>query len=135
MLNHYSVIPHNSIIACLYWKLTLTFAPNKQFRNSYLKNEQIETLTTVKFWDWLKKNWINCQVQKFEIVLSNNKTAFTPNQSSICCIFQPAFGCYALQTLVKIFFFNIFWAKKLEKLKRRRKLKKKKNKKFDAKVK
>ena len=26
----------------------------------------------------------------------------------MCCIFQPAFGCCALQTLVEIFIFNVF---------------------------
>ena len=31
-----------------------------------------------------------------------------------CCIFQPAFGCCALQTLVKICFFNVFHAKRAE---------------------
>ena len=28
---------------------------------------------------------------------------------SHCCIFQPAFGCFTLQTLVKISLFHVFW--------------------------
>ena len=31
-----------------------------------------------------------------------------------CCIFQPAFGCYALQRLVKICFFDFFCTNKLK---------------------
>ena len=32
-----------------------------------------------------------------------------------CCIFRPAFGCCALQTLVEIVFFSVFAAKNLKK--------------------
>ena len=35
-----------------------------------------------------------------------------------CCIFWPLLGCYALPTLVKICFFNVFCVKTLEKLKK-----------------
>ena len=31
-----------------------------------------------------------------------------------CCIFQPAIGCCALQTLVEIVIFSVFYAKKLK---------------------
>ena len=33
----------------------------------------------------------------------------------ICCIFRPAFGCYACQTLVKIVIFSVFCAKNQKK--------------------
>ena len=33
----------------------------------------------------------------------------------VCCIFQPAFGCCALQALVKIVIFSVFAAKNLKK--------------------
>ena len=32
-----------------------------------------------------------------------------------CCIFRPALGCWALQTLVEIVIFNVFAAKTLKK--------------------
>ena len=35
-----------------------------------------------------------------------------------CCIFQPAIGCWALQTLVEIVIFSVFCAKKLLKSKK-----------------
>ena len=35
-----------------------------------------------------------------------------------CCIFPPAFGCCAPQTLVEIVIFSIFYAKKLKKRKK-----------------
>ena len=36
----------------------------------------------------------------------------------LCCIFQPAFGCCALETLVEIVIFSIFCAKKAKKSKK-----------------
>ena len=38
--------------------------------------------------------------------------------SVVCCIFPPAFGCYAPQTLVEICIFNVFPAKKRRKCKK-----------------
>ena len=35
--------------------------------------------------------------------------------NNTCCIFWPAFGCCALQTLIEIVIFNVFSAKKLKK--------------------
>ena len=42
---------------------------------------------------------------------SDNKNSYETNN---CCIFQPAFGCCALQTLVEICFLNDVCAKKLK---------------------
>ena len=39
----------------------------------------------------------------------------TENNYDVCCIFRPAFGCCALQTLVEIVFFSVFAAKNLKK--------------------
>ena len=39
-----------------------------------------------------------------------------------CCIFQPAFGCCTLQSLVEICFFNGFYAKKQKKGRKSKKI-------------
>ena len=46
---------------------------------------------------------------------SNSLSRGYTDKYPVCCIFRPAFGCCALQTLVKIVIFSIFSAKKLKK--------------------
>ena len=45
----------------------------------------------------------------------NRSQASTERAAINCCIYQPAFGCCALLTLVEIVIFSVFYAKKLKK--------------------
>ena len=51
----------------------------------------------------------------FSVFLSLAKKFSSWNLLPLCCIFQPVFGCCALQIIVEIWVFNIFCAKKLKK--------------------
>ena len=65
---------------------------------------------------FLIKNW----KKSFRNKYGRHMHAYCPSNSIIsrnpkCCIFQPAFGCCALQTMVKIVTFSLFCAKNLKK--------------------
>ena len=75
-------------------------------------------LTSIKIFYVKKKrkkeyryDWTKFSTLSLNVMLGVSKT----NICCICCIFRPAFGCCALQTLVKIVIFSVFYAKNLKK--------------------
>ena len=76
----------------------------------------LNALVSFANWKWktLSKQNMNSEFNMPWLILIFDFKLFS-NVFVACCIFWPAFGCSAIQTLVKISFLNVFHAEKLKK--------------------
>ena len=140
MLNIYSAIPCNVIIACFYFTLQITIKVTcvisichpgfklsteifKKYTKTSLKgcsnswNQSRFLLSnSLAFWYQRQTKGQSCHNYNHAYLTRQKSLWNCLADSTECCIFWPAFGCCALQTLVEIVIFSIFSAKRARNL-------------------